>query len=82
MAIASKYYIQLHGRYYIFQNQQNGLIVDFNNSTEAATQILRLIENDYFRAGIVAASKKTVQSYRVENMVKQYEDLFSKMLVS
>jgi len=61
----------------IIENNQNGIIVDSQNSEQIKNAINVLINDSNLRVNIAKEGKKTViEKFGLSKMIKQYEDLF------
>ena len=60
----------------IIKNEDNGLLCDNGNTTELASKICKLIEDDNLRKRIGQNAANSIKKYSLENIMHQWNDLF------
>ena len=58
----------------------DGFLVPVNDEKAMADRICRLIENDELRRKMGAAAKETAKKYHIENITKQWMQLFNELI--
>lgn len=69
-----------HGPRNIIRNGEDGLLVDYLNVQALADGICRLIEDESLRKRLGAQAKVNVQRFKEENVMSQWEELFSSLI--
>jgi glycosyltransferase involved in cell wall biosynthesis len=64
----------------IITDSENGLLVPVNDASALAAAILRLLREAPLRKRLAEAGRRRAADFRVEKQVKEYEELFLKML--
>ncbi len=65
----------------IIKDGEDGLWVENGNIKEMAEKISFLIENDKLRKEMGKKARINVERFKIENIAKQWEDLFNKVLI-
>lgn len=65
----------------IIKDGEDGLWVENGNIKEMAEKISFLIENDKLRKEMGRKARINVERFKIENIAKQWEDLFNKVLI-
>ena len=63
----------------IIKNGDNGLLCDNGNTTELASKICKLIEDENLRKRIGQNAVNSIKKYSLENIMHQWNDLFVKI---
>ena len=68
-----------HGPSDIITDQYNGLLVENGNTDAMAKAICKLIEDEKFRVKLKKNAKASVQSYKIEEIARQWDSLFEEL---
>ena len=61
----------------LVEREKNGEIFEVGNSKEFAEKIEKLLKNDNLREEYISKSKKLVEKFYLENIIKEYEKVMS-----
>ena len=65
---------------YLVKDGKTGILVPLDDENTFVEQICRLIEHPEERKAMGQAALKEVENYRIENIVRQWMDLFTELL--
>ena len=63
----------------IIKNGEDGFLVEYLNTDEAARRVCQLIENPILRKKMGANARKNIQRYNRDIVMKQWLDLFESL---
>ena len=63
----------------IIKNGEDGFLVEYLNTDEAAHRVCQLIENDELRKRMGRQARINVQRYRRDKVMKRWTDLFESL---
>ena len=69
-----------HGPSDIIKNNEDGLLVNNYDVIDFANKIIKLIENENIRTSMGKKALYNIKRYSIENIIKNWEDLFKKVV--
>lgn len=65
------------GSFELIEKEKNGEIFEIGNYKELAEKIEKLLKNDELKKEYISKSKKLVEKFYLENIIKEYEKIMN-----